>query len=95
MEKASSITTGSTVLYELSKISDFNRKELEQNKIFDLTSEDGEVAAEMYRKLSRKGEKIGEIDYLIAAQAKNAGRKLVTRDTDFQKLEIDTINYKL
>ena len=95
MEEADSIATGSIVLYELAKISNFDKENIKQNKVFDLSCEDSEIAAEMHRKLSNKGEKIGEIDYLIAAQAKNTGRKLVTRDQDFQKLKIQTVDYKL
>lgn len=95
MEEADSIATGSIVLYELSKISSFDRDKLENGSIEELDSDDAIRASELYRRLSEKGEKIGEIDYLIAAQADNSDRKLVTRDRDFQKLEIETLDYSL
>jgi predicted nucleic acid-binding protein len=95
MEDADSIATGSTVLYELSKISEFDKEAFTQNQIIQFNTEDAEKAADMYRKLSGNGEKIGEIDYLIAAQAANSNRKLITRDKDFQKLEIETRKYQL
>jgi len=95
MEDADSISTGSIVLYELSKISSFDRDKLENGRINELDSDDAIRASELYRRLSEKGEKIGEIDYLIAAQADNSDRKLVTRDKDFQKLDIETLDYSL
>lgn len=95
MEEADSIATGSTVLYELSKITEFGRGTFENNQVFQFNSDDAQKAAEMYRKLSGKGEKIGEMDYLIAAQASNSNRKLVTRDQDFQKIEIEVRKYGL
>lgn len=95
LKEADSLVTGSTVLYELSKIANFDKKQFLENKIFNLTTEDAEKGAQMYRELSKRGEKIGEIDYLIAAQAENSGRKLITRDQDFQKLKIKTLDYTL
>jgi len=95
MRDADSISTGTLVIYELSKISSFDRDKLENGRINELDSDDAIRASELYRRLSEKGEKIGEIDYLIAAQSDNSDRKLVTRDKDFQKLEIETLDYSL
>ena len=95
MRDADSISTGTLVIYELSKISSFDRDKLENGRIKELDSDDAIRASELYRCLSEKGEKIGEIDYLIAAQSDNSDRKLVTRDKDFQKLEIETLDYSL
>ena len=95
MEDADSIVTGAVCLYELSKIAEFDREKFSNNKVIEFTEKDAEKASEFYRKLSRKGEKIGEIDYLIAAQAENSGRKLITRDKGFTKMNTEVERYRL
>lgn len=95
VEEADTIATGTVCLYELSKIAEFDREKLSANRIKKLTDQDAEKAASMHRDLARKGEKISEIDYLIAAQAENSGRKLVTRDQDYTKLDTANKTYRL
>jgi predicted nucleic acid-binding protein len=95
MKDAETIITGTICLYELSKIAKFDREKFSANTVVEFTERDADKAAEFYRKLSEQVEKIGEADYLIAGQAHNSGRKLVTRDQDFQKLDIETRTYSV
>lgn len=87
------IFTGTPVIYELCKFPNFDR-EIINEKILDLSSEDMEKAAETWRNLDNNGERIGEIDHIIAGQAINREMILVTRDKDFKKIkEVEILDY--
>ncbi len=87
IRKGNRIVTGIITLYELSKISDFNRSKLERNTVMPLKPSDVKKAAELYRRLDARDEKVGELDYLIAGQAMNRDLILVTRDQHFKRFE--------
>ena len=95
LDEAESIVTGSVCVYELSKIAEFDRSKLKGNTILDLGKGDVRQAAGFYRDLSERGEKIGEVDYLIAGQVSNRDLVLVTRDRDFRKLDLQTRQYSV
>ena len=86
-DEATSVVTSVVCLYELSKLTKFDPASLTNNTVKELDRDDVEQAAQFYRELTGKGEKINETDYLIAGQAANTKRTLITRDQDFTKLD--------
>lgn len=90
------ITTGALCIFELQKLgSNESIEEIGKKWIHDLTVEDADKAAEIHRKISNRDQNINTIDCLIAAQAINRGKILLTADTDFQKIkELETKYYR-
>lgn len=86
-DEATSVVTSVICLYELSKLTEFDPERLTTNTVKELDSDDVKQAPRFYRELTEEGEKINETNYLIAGQAANTDRTLVTRDKDFTKLE--------
>ncbi len=86
-DEATSVVTSVVCLYELSKLTEFDPASLTNNTVKELDRDDVEQAAQFYRELTGKGDKINETDYLIAGQAANAERTVITRDNDFVKIQ--------
>lgn len=80
--------TGSPCLYELSKFAQFDVHELFFAKeVLDFTIGDAEMAGKIYYRLKKKGESLAEIDTIIAGMVVNRDLILVTRVSDFQRIE--------
>lgn len=88
VEKLNSIenlVTGTPVIYEMNKFPGFDADF--SQKVIELNTQDAEKAAETWRKLDSEGERIGEIDHIIAGQAINRDLVLISRDKDFKKIK--------
>lgn len=86
--------TGTPCLYELAKFAQFDVSEFfRKNEVLEFDEQDAELAGEIYRKLEREGELIGEIDIIISGMVSNRNLVLVTRDNDFQN--VNEIKLKL
>lgn len=80
--------TGSPCIYELSKFTQFDLSGLfSQTEVLSFELEDAEAAGNIYYNLAKSGEKLAEIDTIIAGMVKNRGLVLVTRDRDFERIE--------
>lgn len=87
--------TGTPCVYELSKFTDFDISDLFFAKeVLTFRIEDAEAAGKIYYKLREKGRTLAEIDTIIAGIVNNRDLILVTRDSDFQRIEeIDVETY--
>ncbi|MFB6145286.1 MAG: type II toxin-antitoxin system VapC family toxin [Candidatus Nanohaloarchaea archaeon] len=89
------IVTSILCVYELSKLIDFDKKKLEQNKIVKPTIEEVQKAGEIYRDLKQRGEMVNQIDILISSQSINRNLELLTADKDFKKIKgLETLYYR-
>lgn len=88
--------TGTICLYELSKFAGNMGSLFQGKEILRLSSQDAEVAGHIFRELSQKGQRVGEIDTLIGGMVKNRKLVLVSRDQDFKKIPgIDLQSYEI
>ncbi len=95
IETAEKVITSALCAYELNKKIRFDFSSIDEAFIRPFRVEDAEEASRLSRKMERKGEKINEIDYLIAAQARNTGIPVLTADQDFKKIDgLETIFYR-
>lgn len=83
--KARAAATSAVVVYELTRgIADGERDELRQAlrgvRVYPLDDRAARKAAELWRHLESKGQRIGDRDVLTAAIALTAGLPLVTRN---------------
>ncbi len=80
--------TGTLCVYELSKFTEFDVKQLFNDKeVLEFTITDAEEAGDIYYELSNQGSLIGEMDMVIGGMVRNRGFSLVTRDDDFKKIK--------
>ncbi len=80
--------TGTLCVYELSKFTEFDVKQLFNDKeVLEFTIIDAEEAGDIYYELSNQGSLIGEMDMVIGGMVRNRGFSLVTRDDDFKKIK--------
>lgn len=87
--------TGTPCLYELMKFSEIMKPLLEK-EVVSLEQEDAFEASRIYRELKSKGKPLADMDILIAGIVANRGYTLVTRDSDFERIEgIDLRLYRL
>lgn len=94
-ENARSISSSTLCIYELSKLAKFDPKNVKDNKLSKLELRDVELSGKLYRGLRDRGEMINQMDILIAAQAINRDRTLLTADKDFRKIEeLETRYYR-
>jgi predicted nucleic acid-binding protein len=86
--------TSTVCVYELSKFDGFEASLIEEKRVLRFSSDDASTAGDVYRSLETKGEPVGETDTMIAGVALSRGLTLVTRDSDFEKIEgLDTLFY--
>jgi predicted nucleic acid-binding protein len=85
--KSENIITGSICIFELGRKLEFNIDQINANTIIDFRPDDAEKAYKLYRKQLSEGEMVNNIDYLIAAQAINLQKPLLTADKDFKKIK--------
>jgi len=84
--------TSTVCVYELSKFEGFEASSIDGKRVLRFSSDDADRAGEIYRSLKQKGEPVGETDSMIAGVALSRGLTLVTRDTDFEKIDsLDTL----
>lgn len=80
--------TGTPCIYELAKFSKLDISEaFAGNEVLRYTQGDAEASGSIYCKLKDDGDLIGEIDVIIAGMVKNRDLVLMTRDTDFEKID--------
>lgn len=80
--------TGTPCIYELAKFTDFDASEaFAGNEVLQYTQGDAEASGNVYYKLKDNGDLIGEIDIIIAGMVKNRDLVLVTKDTNFEKID--------
>ncbi len=80
--------TGSPCLYELSKFAQFDVQDLFSAKeVLDFTMDDAEEAGEIYYRLKKNGDSLAEIDTIIAGMVSNRDLIMVTKDSDFKRID--------
>lgn len=79
-------STSTVCVYELAKFEDFDGSYLANKSVLPFSSEDADRAGDVFRRLRRDGEPIGETDSMIAGTAISRDLTLITRDTDFEKV---------
>jgi len=85
-EKSDLIVTGTISLFELEKKHKVNTEEV-KDSVERFNISDAEKSSELHRELEKEGDKINQIDYLIASQAINRNLTLLTIDKDFESIE--------
>lgn len=60
---------------------------IEHMNIYDFNATSSEIAARLYKELSKKGKLINEFDILIASVAISRDELLVTADHDFKNID--------
>ena len=94
-ENCNNIVTSSICVFELGRKVDFDLGNVTEKAIIDFRPKDAEKAYQLYRKGIEKGENINNIDYLLAAQAINLEKTILTGDKDYKKVEgLDTFYYR-
>jgi len=87
-------STSTVCVYELSKFSGFEASSLGDKRVLRLSSGDAERAGDVYRRLRERGEPVSETDSLIAGVALNRDLTILTRDSDFGKVDdLETLFY--
>ncbi len=80
--------TGTPCVYELSKFTQFDITDLFFAKeVLDFEVENAKKAGEIYYQLREKGKNLAEIDTIIAGMVSNRDLILLTRDSDFRRIE--------
>lgn len=80
--------TGTPCVYELSKFTQFDLSDLFFAKeVLKFSIEDAETAGEIYYQLKEEGDNLAEIDTIIAGMVSNRDLTLITRDSDFRRIE--------
>lgn len=92
LEKHESIrgheVTGTPCVYELPKFAQFDISDLFFAKeVLNFEIEDAGKAGGIYYKLRERGEKLAEIDTIIAGMVSNRDLILLIRDSDFRRIE--------
>lgn len=93
--EAKSVITSSICIFELGRKFEFNVNQINANTIIDFKPDDAEKAYKLYQKQVSRGNMVNNIDYLIAAQAINIQKPLLTADYHFKKIEeVETRFYR-
>lgn len=86
--------TSTVCVYELSKFDGFDVSSVNDKSVLRFSPDDAARAGNVYRRLKKEGEPIGETDSMIGGVALSRNLTLVTRDEEFRKVDgLETLFY--